>query len=82
MADNEMVIIETSDDRNLLEEYQNILKENDIEAVIQEGNLQNDLLVQECHEDEARVIIEAVDAYSDFYNLQLSSDDVDEAEGV
>ena len=57
-------------------DYRQLLEENDIAVVIEESDSSGSVSVmvpEECL-DEAHVVIEAQDAYDDFYDLALDED--------
>jgi len=65
------------------EEYQSMLRSNDIPAYIQQGGHSEEripVLVPEDYADEADVIIEAEKTYDDFYDLAAEAEDEDIAE--
>jgi hypothetical protein len=80
----ELVTVAFADSVEQAEDYEAILKSNDIPVKIQEQDEQetNDkviaVMVPEEFLDEANVVIESQDAYDDFYDL--ASEDADENE--
>lgn len=83
----EFVILTLADDLEQAEEFQAVLKNNDIEAIIKEQTHKDAentiaLMVPEDFLDEAHVIIESQQAYDDFFELAADRDgfDLDEDE--
>ena len=80
----ELAIVTYADNWEQAKEYEALLKNNDIPAVIKEQAANNaednkDIVVMVSEEfiDEAHVVIESQDAYDDFYDLTLEEDDYD-----
>lgn len=79
----EFVVVTLTEDHEQAENYQAILRANDIPASIKEQQDSSDetqnsylaVVVPEEHIDEAHVIIESQDAYDDFYDITLDNDD-------
>jgi len=80
----EFVVVAFADDTEQAKDYEALLKNNDIPAVVREQAEQsiNDegitVMVPEDFLDEAHVIIESQDAYDDFYDFALENEDDDD----
>ncbi|MBN2455510.1 MAG: hypothetical protein JXB29_03080 [Sedimentisphaerales bacterium] len=77
----EFTIVTFAKDSEQAREYETLLKDNDIPVLTKDSDA-NDLqdkgiaiMVPEEFLDEAHVIIEAQDAYDDFYDFTLEDDD-------
>jgi hypothetical protein len=71
------------DDTVQANDYRQLLEENDIAVLIEESDSSGSVSVmvpEECL-DEAHVVIEAQDAYDDFYDLALDEDAEDFDDG-
>lgn len=84
----EMVIVTFTEDMEQAREYETLLKNNDIPAMVKEHKGQPDshneiaILVPEEYLDEAHVVIEeSQDAYDDCYDFDLEDDDKDDMFG-
>ena len=81
---NDMVTVAFTEDMEQAREYEALLKNNDIPALIQEqegeaGAVTNiAIMVPEEFIDEAHVVIESQDAYDDFYDFAVDKEDDDE----
>ncbi|MBW8002719.1 MAG: hypothetical protein FVQ80_11975 [Planctomycetes bacterium] len=79
----EMVIVTFVEDLEQAKEYEALLKNNDIPAMVKEQESESEssseiaILVPEDYLDEAHVVIESQDAYDDFYDFSVD-DDADE----
>lgn len=79
----DFVVVTFIEDLEQAKEYENLLRTNDIPAVINEQDEQPDgtkgvaVMVPEDFLDEAHVVIESQDAYDDFYDFALD-DEVDD----
>ena len=76
VQDVEYVPVVVLDDIVQANDYRQLLEENDIAVVIEEDESSKSVSVmvpEECL-DEAHVVIEAQDAYDDFYDLALDED--------
>lgn len=77
----EFVAVTFAEDLEQAKDYETLLKNNDIPAVIKKQNQDstNDksiaVMVPEEFLDEAHVIIESQDAYDDFYDLAAEDED-------
>lgn len=83
----ELVIVTFVEDLEHAKDYEALLKNNDIPAIIREDSKteQDDanrivVMVPEDFIDEAHVVIESQDAYDDFYDLTFDDDDMDNFE--
>lgn len=80
----DLVIVALVSDLDQAREYETLLRNNDIPAVITEHNDESvetkgvALMVPEDFLDEAHVVIESQDAYDDFYDLALEDEDTDD----
>jgi len=80
----EFVVVVSTDDFEQAEDYKNLLKNNNIPAVIKKQAEQSinvksiAVMVPEDLLDEAHVIIESQDAYDDFYDFALENEDEDD----
>ena len=83
----ELVVITTADSIDEAKEYETLLKNNDIPAMVKQ---QQDeftdakrfvVYVPEDMADEANVIIESQDAYDDFYDSAMDDDAEEDLEG-
>jgi len=76
VQDLEYVPVMVLDDIVQANDYRQLLEENDIAVVIEQDDSSESVSVmvpEECL-DEAHVVIEAQDAYDDFYDLALDED--------
>jgi hypothetical protein len=76
VQDLEYVPVMVLDDIVQANDYRQLLEENDIAVVIEQDDASESVSVmvpEECL-DEAHVVIEAQDAYDDFYDLALDED--------
>jgi len=80
----ELVIVAFAEDLDQAKDYETLLKNNYIPAIINEQNDESTntkcfaVMVPEDFLDEAHVVIESQDAYDDFYDTALENkDDVD-----
>lgn len=79
----DFVVVTFIEDLEQAKEYENLLKTNDIPAVINEQDEQSGgtkgiaVMVPEDFLDEAHVVIESQDAYDDFYDFALE-DEIDD----
>jgi len=77
----DFVVVAFADDLEQARDYEILLKNNDIPAVIKEQHEQpmntkaTAVMVPEDFLDEAHVIIESQDAYDDFYDFTLEDED-------
>jgi len=77
----EFVVVASTDDFEQAKDYETLLKNNDIPAVIKEQAEQSmnvkgiAVMVPEDFLDEAHVVIESQDAYDDFYDFALEDED-------
>ena len=73
----ELVVVAFADDMEQARDYETLLKNNDIPAIIREQRDDSSdkervaVLVPEEFVDEAHVVIESQDAYDDFYDFAL-----------
>lgn len=73
----ELVVVAFADDMEQAQDYETLLKNNDIPAIIREQRDDSSdkervaVLVPEEFVDEAHVVIESQDAYDDFYDFAL-----------
>jgi hypothetical protein len=84
VQDVEYVPVVVLDDIVQANDYRQLLEENDIAVVIEEDESSKSVSVmvpEECL-DEAHVVIEAQDAYDDFYDLALDEDADDFEDGL
>jgi len=77
-----LVVVTFAEDIEQAKDYQVLLKNNDIPAVVDEDNQGRGdesrgvaVMVPEDYLDEAHVVIESQDAYDDFYDLALEDED-------
>lgn len=76
VQDLEYATVVVLDDIVQANDYRQLLEENDIAAVLEQDDSSGSVSVmvpEECL-DEAHVVIEAQDAYDDFYDLALDED--------
>jgi hypothetical protein len=77
----ELVVVAFADDMEQARDYETLLKNNDIPAIIREQRDDSSdkervaVLVPEESVDEAHVVIESQDAYDDFYDFALDEQD-------
>ena len=82
----ELVVVSLVEDMEQAKDYETLLKNNDIPTIIKEhhessgGDISIAIMVPEDFLDEAHVVIEAQDAYDDFYDFSLEERDEDEFE--
>ena len=80
----ELVAVAFAEDMEQAKNYEVLLKNNDIPAMISRqyqqptGNKSIAVMVPEEFLDEAHVVIESQDAYDDFYDFALEGEDEDE----
>ena len=80
----DFVVVTFIEDLEQAKEYENLLRTNDIPAVINEQDEQPGgtkgiaVMVPEDFLDEAHVVIESQDAYDDFYDFALEEDEIDD----
>ena len=74
----ELVIIAFADDLEQAKDYETLLKNNEIPAMIKQQDSPQDngrkviaVMVPEDYIDEANVVIESQDAYDDFFDLNI-----------
>jgi hypothetical protein len=83
----ELVVIAMVDTAEEAKDYEKLLKNNDIPAIVKQQQDEFSetkrfvVMTQEEMVDEAHVIIESQDAYDDFYDSGLDDENEDEAEG-
>jgi hypothetical protein len=83
----ELVIVATSSTLDEAKEYETLLKNNDIPAMIKERanefgeGTHFAVYVPDDTADEAHVVIESQDAYDDFYDFGLDGENEDDLEG-
>jgi len=83
----ELVIIATADTMEEAKEYEKLLKNNDIPAMVKQHQDEFTeskrfvVMAPEEMADEAHVIIESQDAYDDFYDSGLDDENEDDPEG-
>ena len=84
VQDFEYVPVVVLDDIVQANDYRQLLEENDIAVVIEEDDASKSVsvMVPEEYLDEAHVVIEAQDAYDDFYDLALDEDPDDFEDGL
>ena len=76
-----LAIVTFVQDMELAKEYEALLKNNDIPAMIrlnhdhESGDKSIAIMVPEDFVDEAHVVIEAQDAFDDFYDIAMDEDD-------
>jgi hypothetical protein len=81
---HDLVVVTYADDIEQAREFEILLKNDDIPAMIKEdeqteiGSQGIAILVPEEYIDEAHVVIESQDAYDDFYDMALEDDDMDD----
>jgi hypothetical protein len=83
----ELVVVATSSTMDEAKEYETLLKNNDIPAMVKE--IPNEfgegthfaVYVPDDTADEAHVVIESQDAYDDFYDFGLDEENEDDLEG-
>jgi len=75
----DMVVVTFTQDFEQAKDYETLLKNNDIPAMIKEQNEQESkgiaIMVPEDYLDEAHVVIESQDAYDDFYDFTVEDDE-------
>jgi hypothetical protein len=78
----DMVVVTFTQDLEQAKDYETLLKNNDIPAMIKEQNEQSEeeskgiaIMVPEDYLDEAHVVIESQDAYDDFYDFTVEDDE-------
>jgi len=77
----DFVVVAFTEDMDQAKNYETLLKNNDIPAIIQEESEESEdtkgiaVVVPEDFLDEAHVIIESQDAYDDFYDLALDEEE-------
>ena len=83
----ELVIVTFAEDLEHARDYETLLKNNDIPAIIKENHNSEQVgvnnivvMVPEDYLDEAHVVIESQDAYDDFFDLTMEDDGVDDFE--
>ena len=82
-TEQKMVIIVFPEDMDQAKDYQVLLRNNDIPAIIREQNPSPDdsngiaVLVPEDFLDEAHIVVESQDAYDDFYDMSFEEDNDD-----
>ncbi|MHC4395991.1 MAG: hypothetical protein ACYS1A_10095 [Planctomycetota bacterium] len=79
----ELGVVTFTEDFEVARDYEILLKNNDIPAMIKEQHESTDdrgfaVMVPEDYLDEAHVIIESQDAYDDFYDSTLEDQDEDD----
>jgi hypothetical protein len=83
----ELVIVATSSTMAEAKEYETLLKNNDIPAMVKERpnefgeGIHYAVYVPDDTVDEAHVVIESQDAYDDFYDFGLDEENEDDLEG-
>ena len=83
----ELVVVATSTTILEAKEYETLLKNNDIPAMVKEREnefgegLHYAVYVPDDMADEAHVVIESQDAYDDFYDLGIEDESEDDLEG-
>jgi hypothetical protein len=83
----ELVIVATADTAEEAREYEKLLKNNDIPAMVKQQQDEFSegkrfvVMTPEDMADEAHVIIESQDAYDDFYDSGLDDENEDDSEG-
>ncbi len=83
----ELVVVATSGSLDEAKDYEILLKNNDIPATVKERpnefgeGTHFAVYVPDDMSDEAHVVIESQDAYDDFYDLGLDSENEDDLEG-
>ena len=83
-TEQEMVIVVFPEDMDQAKDYQVLLRNNDIPAIIREQNPSSDdsngiaVLVPEDFLDEAHIVVESQDAYDDFYDMSFEEDNDDD----
>jgi len=76
----EIVVVAFAEDMEQAKDYETLLKNNDIPAIIKEQHEQSAdpksiaVMVPEEFLDEAHVVIESQDAYDDFYDFALEDE--------
>jgi hypothetical protein len=87
MLNQELVVIVTAEAMDEAKEYELLLKNNDIPAMIKKQQdeftdvIRYAILVPEEVADEANVIIESQDAYDDFYDSEIDDTTEEDLEG-
>jgi len=78
----DMVVVTFTQDLEQAKDYETLLKNNDIPAIIKEQSEQSEeeskgiaIMVPEDYLDEAHVVIESQDAYDDFYDFTVEDDE-------
>ena len=80
----ELVIVAFAEDLDQAKDYETLLKNNYIPAIINEQNDESTntkcfaVMVPEDFLDEAHVVIESQDAYDDFYDFTLEDEENDD----
>jgi uncharacterized protein with beta-barrel porin domain len=83
----ELVVVATSSAMDEAKEYETLLKNNDIPAMVKERpnefgeGTHYAVYVPDDMADEAHVVIESQDAYDDFYDFGLDEENEDDLEG-
>ena len=77
----ELVVITFTDDSEQAKEYQTLLKNSDIPAVIKEQD-GFAIMIPEDYIDEAHVVIESQEIYDDFYDFAPEDDDDEFDSGI
>ena len=83
----ELVVVATSSTFDEAKEYETLLKNNDIPAMVKERpnefgeGIHYAVYVPDDTADEAHVVIESQDAYDDFYDFGLDEENEDDLEG-
>ena len=83
----ELVVVATADTAEEAKDYETLLKNNDIPAIVkrQQDEFTESkrfvVMSPEDMADEAHVIIESQDAYDDFYDFGLEDENEDEPDG-
>jgi hypothetical protein len=83
----ELVVVATSSTMVEAKEYETLLKNNDIPAMVKERpnefgeGIHYAVYVPDDMADEAHVVIESQDAYDDFYDFGLDEENEDDLEG-
>jgi hypothetical protein len=83
----ELVVVATASTLDEAKEYETLLKNNDISAIVKQRpnefgeGMHYAVYVPDDMADEAHVVIESQDAYDDFYDLGLNDEGEDDLEG-
>ena len=83
----ELVVVATSSTLDEARDYETLLKNNDIPAMVKERSNEFGegthyaIYVPDDMADEAHVVIESQDAYDDFYDFGLDEENEDDLEG-